>query len=156
GTLFMVPDRGWNTQGTLDYHGRVHSFDVTLRPFTGASTTAQNQLSMNYRGSIPLHEAGNPPGRGRGPTNKDGTPTTGIDPLFVRPAFFDFPELPVNDDNHIAVDNEGIVLANGQTMWISDEYGPYVYQYDMSGRLLGVIRPPDAFIPMRLDANHHP
>src|SRR5215469_8281250 len=69
GTLFMVPDRGWNTQGTLDYHGRVHSFDVTLRPFTGASTTAQNQLSMIYRGSTLLHEADNL--RGHGPTNKD-------------------------------------------------------------------------------------
>ncbi|HMD65606.1 MAG TPA: hypothetical protein VKG22_03020, partial [Stellaceae bacterium] len=39
-----------------------------LRPFTGASTTVQNQLTMNYRGSILLHEAGNRPGRGvRGP-----------------------------------------------------------------------------------------
>ena len=151
GTLFMVPDRGWNTQGTVDYQGRVHSFDVMLLPFTGASTTVQNQLSMIYRSSIPLHEAGNPPGRGRGPTNKNGTPTTGIDPLDVRPAFFDFPELPVDGDNHIAVDNEGIFLAGDQTMWISDEYGPYVYHYDMSGRLLRVINPPDAFIPMRLD-----
>src|SRR4029077_5781962 len=69
GTLFMVPDRGWNTQGTVDYRGRVHRFDVTLRPFTGASTMAQNQLTMTYRGSIPLHEAGNPLGRGRGPTD---------------------------------------------------------------------------------------
>src|SRR5262249_18420568 len=32
----------------------------------------------------------------------------------------------------------------------------YVYHYDMSGRLLGAIRPPEAFIPMRLDASHQP
>src|SRR5215471_1445226 len=49
GTLLMVPDRGWNTQGTVDFQGRVHRFAVTLRPFTGASTTAQNQLTMTYR-----------------------------------------------------------------------------------------------------------
>ena len=134
----------------------MHSFDVALRPFTGASTTAQNQLTMLYGGSIPLHEAGNPPGRGGGPTGKDGIPTTGIDPLFVRSAFFGFPDLPVDGNNHIALDNEGIVLAGDQTMWISDEYGPYVYHYDMSGRLLEAIRPPDAFIPMRLDATHQP
>lgn len=24
GTMFAIPDRGWNTQGTLDYQGRVH------------------------------------------------------------------------------------------------------------------------------------
>jgi len=156
GTLFMVPDRGWNTQGTVDFRSRVHYFGVSLRPFTGASTTAQNQLTMTYRGSIPLHEAGILPGRGSGPTGKDGIPTTGIDPLDVRPAFFGLPELPVDGNNHIAVDNEGIVLTGDQTMWISDEYGPYVYHYDMSGRLLGAIRPPDAFIPMRLDASHEP
>ena len=156
GTLHMVPDRGWNTQGTVDYRGRVHRFDVTLRPFTGASTTAQDQLTMNYRGSILLHEAGNWPGQGRGPTDKDGTPTTGLDPLDVRPGFFGFPDLPVDGENHIAVDNEGIVLAGNGTMWISDEYGPYVYHYDMSGRLLGAISPPEAFIPMRLDANGQP
>ena len=154
GTLFMVPDRGWNTQGTVDYRGRVHRFDVTLRPFTGASTTAQNQLTMNYRGSILLHEAASL--RGRGPANKDGTPTTGLDPLDVRPGFFGFPDLPVDGDNHIALDDEGIVLVGNETAWISDEYGPYVYHYDMSGRLLGVISPPDAFIPMRLDANQQP
>jgi hypothetical protein len=95
GTLHMVPDRGWNTERTVDYRGRVHRFDVTLRPFIGASTTAQNQLTTTYRGSILLHEAGNRAGRGRGPTDKDGTPTIGLDPLDVRPGFFGFPDLPV-------------------------------------------------------------
>ena len=129
---------------------------MTLRPFTGASTTAQNQLRTNYRGSILLHEAGNRPGRGRGPTDKDGTPSTGLDPLDVRTGFFGFPDLPVDGDNHIAVDNEGIVLAGNETMWISDEYGPDVYHYGMSGRLLEAISPPDAFIPMRLNASDQP
>jgi hypothetical protein len=32
GTLYMLPDRGWNTQGSVDYRGRLHRFDVTLNP----------------------------------------------------------------------------------------------------------------------------
>src|SRR6201999_862354 len=125
GTLFMVPDRGWNTQGTVDYRGRVHHFDITLRPFTGASTTQQNQLTMNYRGSVLMHESSNLPGPGPR-LDRQGRPTTGIDPLDVRPAFLHFPDLPVDGNNHIALDNEGIVLPGDGTMWVSDEYGPYV------------------------------
>ena len=30
GTLFMLPDRGWNTQGTVDFRGRLHRLGVTL------------------------------------------------------------------------------------------------------------------------------
>ena len=32
GTLYMVPDRGWNTEGTLDFQGRVQVFDIKLAP----------------------------------------------------------------------------------------------------------------------------
>lgn len=149
GTLLAVPDRGWNTQGTVDYPGRVHSFNVTLQPFTGASTNDQNQLTMDYQGSVLLHEADGTPGSKRHADNV-GNPTTGIDPLVVRPAFMNFPDLLVDGNNRISVDDEGIVLPGDGTMWISDEYGPYVYHYDQVGRLLDVIRPPDAFIPMRL------
>src|SRR5262249_11051769 len=49
GRLLMVPDRGWNTGGTVDYAGRLQRFDITLTPFYGASTTDQNQLVMNYK-----------------------------------------------------------------------------------------------------------
>jgi hypothetical protein len=149
GTLFMVPDRGWNTQGTVDYRGRVHHFDITLRPFTGASTTQQNQLAMNYRDSVLMHESSDLPGPGPR-FDRQGRPTTGIDPLDVRPTFLHFPDLPVDGNNHIALDNEGIVLPGDGTMWVSDEYGPYVYHYDFAGTMLGALRPPDAFIPMRV------
>ena len=33
GTLYMLPDRGWNTQGTVDFAGRLHRFEVTFNPF---------------------------------------------------------------------------------------------------------------------------
>lgn len=31
--------------------------------------------------------------------------------------------------------------------WISDEYGPYIYRFDGSGRLVQTIQPPQAILP---------
>ena len=144
GQLIMVPDRGWNTQGTVDFRGRTQHFQIALTPFYGTSTTEQNQLVMTYTKSTRFHET---------PHN---TSTTGLDALGVRAAAGGFPDLPVGTNGHIAVDNEGIVYPGDGTFWISDEYGPYVYHYSTAGKLIGAIRPPDAFIPMRLDAHNNP
>ena len=154
GTLYMSPDKGWNTQGTVDFPGRVHRFDITLHPFSGASTNAQNQLRMRYVTSALLHESTDLFHR-RGHARGDFTPTTGLDATEVRPSFLHFPDLPVAPNGHIAVDDEGVVLPGDGTMWVSDEYGPYVYHYTSSGLLIGVIRPPAAFIPMRPDSQGH-
>ena len=35
------------------------------------------------------------------------------------------------------------------SFFISDEYGPYIYRFSATGRMLGAIRPPDALIPIR-------
>ena len=137
GKLLMVPDRGWNTQGTLDFIGRLQRFDFVLSPFYGVSTTDQNQLQMTYKITNKLHE-------------KKQKPTSGLDPVSVRPATGVFPKLPQASNGKISVDNEGIVYPGDGTMWISDEYGPYVYHYTASGNLIGVIRPPEAFIPKRM------
>jgi len=141
GTLYMLPDRGWNTQGTVDYRGRLHRFEVTLNPLFSGSTTSQNQLQLKYRESTPFHRFG-------------GVQTTGLDPDAVQRADLAFPDLPISSSNqHISVDDEGVVHVGDGTVWISDEYGPYVYHYDRHGAMLHVIRPPDAFIPMRPDAS---
>ncbi len=139
GTVYMVPDRGWNTQGTVDFHGRVHKFDFVLSPFTGTSTTAQNQLVMDYKGSVELKKP-------------LGVKTTGLDPSGVFAATRFFPELPMAN-KEIPTDNEAIVYPGDGTFWISDEYGPYVYHYTLDGKLLEAIRPPDAFIPMRANSS---
>ena len=136
GTLYMVPDRGWNTEGTLDFQGRVQVFDVKLAPDYGAEGPRQQSgLGLTYKDSILLHEA-------------DGTATTGLDPTDVRKAANGFPDLPVAN-GRITLDNEGIVHPADGGFWVSDEYGPYVYHYGPDGKLLGAIRPPAAFIPMR-------
>ena len=141
GTLYMLPDRGWNTQGTVDYRGRLHRFDVTLNPFYSGSTTNQNQLQLHYESSTLFHRWG-------------GILTTGLDPNAVQPANLVFPDLPISSTNsRITLDDEAVVHVGDGTVWVSDEYGPYVYHYDHDGVLLHVIRPPDAFIPMRRDAS---
>jgi hypothetical protein len=141
GTLFMLPDRGWNTQGTVDFRGRLHRFDVTLNPLFSGSTTSQNQLQLDYKGSTLFHRPG-------------GVVTTGFDPNAVQPGIHNFPDLPIFSANgHITLDDEAVVHVGDGTFWVSDEYGPYVYHYNGDGSLLHVIRPPDAFIPMRRDTS---
>jgi hypothetical protein len=134
--LVTVPDRGWNTQGTLDYRGRTQTFKIQFTPYYGAATTTfQNQLVENYQKLTALHH---------------GKPTTGLDAVKVIPAANGFPDLPAGENGRLSVDNEGIVIQNDGTFWISDEYGPYVYHYAKGGKLLNAIRPPEAFIPRRL------
>lgn len=31
--------------------------------------------------------------------------------------------------------------------WLSDEYGPYIYQFNAAGQLLQTIQPPNAILP---------
>jgi hypothetical protein len=136
GSFIMLPDRGWNTAGTVDYPGRLHRYDVVLRPYYGSGPTGQDQLRMTYKTSKLFREP-----------RKD---TTGLDPSGVRPASGSMPALPIASNGHIAVDDEGVVNASDGTYWVSDEYGPYVYHYNGSGKLIGAIRPPEAFVPKRL------
>jgi hypothetical protein len=137
GRFLMLPDRGWNTQGTVDYAGRLHRYEAILHPYYGNGPTTQDQLTLTYKTSNLFHEP-----------KKN---TTGIDPLGVRPASGNMPPLPVAPNGKIAVDDEGVVYSGDGTMWISDEYGPYVYHYSAPGKLIGVIRPPEAFVPKRIN-----
>lgn len=139
GSLYMLPDKGWNTQGTVDYPGRLHRFEATLKPFYGTKTSAQNQLTLDYKTSVMFHQA-------------LGVPTTGLDATAVRSSYT-FPDLPVAPDARITLDDEAVVYPGDGTIWVSDEYGPYVYHYTTAGALIGVIRPPAAFIPMRKNAS---
>lgn len=47
------------------------------------------------------------------------------------------------------MDAEGLVLGSNGTLWVSDEYGPYIYQFSSMGQMLQAIRPPAAYIPLR-------
>jgi len=133
--LFMLPDRGWNTAGTTDYRARLQSFDMTLMPDAGSPGT-EGQLQLNYKDTLLL-------------TDPAGAPTTGYDPAGVRAGQGGTPDLPVAANGHVSLDNEAVASDGKGGFWVSDEYGPYIYRFDATGRMTGAIRPPDAFIPMR-------
>src|SRR4051794_16616430 len=109
GTFYMLPDRGWNTEGTLDYPGRLQKFSVALTPYAGAEpvpagAAQQAQLKLTYDDSILLHES-------------NGTPTTGLDATEMRKAADGFPDLP-GAAGKISVDNEGVVLSADGSFWV--------------------------------------
>jgi len=135
GVFYMLPDRGWNTEGSVDYPGRLQKFSVAFTPFSGAAGAPQTQLKLTYDDSIVLHEA-------------DGTPTTGLDPDGVRKAAGDFPDMP-SAGGKISLDDEGVVRMADGSFWVSDEYAPGIYHFGPDGALLGAIQPPQAFVPLR-------
>ncbi|KLJ08083.1 hypothetical protein EMPG_16472 [Blastomyces silverae] len=96
-------------------------------------------------------------------TGPDGTPTTGLDADatgFIK--FPGFPPLPgatyTGDGfggeegpggHRISMDTEGLALGRDGTFWVSDEYGPYVYQFTRQGKMIRAIQPPEAYLPRR-------
>ncbi|WP_421995369.1 esterase-like activity of phytase family protein [Roseococcus sp.] len=137
GVFFMLPDRGYNIAGTIDYQGRLQQMGVAFTPLgTSGSTGQQNQIQLNLQQTIGLRD-------------NNGVPTTGLDPTGFRAAGNGFPILPTGSNGRVTLDNEGIVRGRDGTFYVSDEYGPYIYRYRADGTLIGAIRPPNALIPIR-------
>ncbi|KIW78121.1 hypothetical protein Z517_07954 [Fonsecaea pedrosoi CBS 271.37] len=151
GILWALPDRGWNTEGTLNYQPRVHKFQITFKP--NYDSTAANPSSPNvhlqYLDTVRF-------------TDPAGTPLTGLDPD-LRPPYLTFPGIPElpsatytgdgfggngTGGHRVVGDTEGLVLSH-DGFWVSDEYGPYIFHFDHSGKMTGAIRPPAAIIPER-------
>ncbi|QIW95688.1 hypothetical protein AMS68_001206 [Peltaster fructicola] len=154
GLLYGLPDRGWNTEGTLNVQNRIHKFQITFTPDEDATVANPSppNLLFRYLDSIFL-------------TDPAGTPTTGLD-ADVRGPYLSFSGLGASDvpsahytgdgfgnagpgGNRVTVDSEGLFLGHDGTFWISDEYGPYIYHFSANGSMIGAIRPPDALIPNR-------
>jgi hypothetical protein len=47
-----------------------------------------------------------------------------------------------------------VLLPDG-SFFIGDEYGPYLYRFSPTGRMLAAVRPPNAFLPIRKGEVHH-
>ncbi|KAK3991549.1 esterase-like activity of phytase-domain-containing protein [Cladorrhinum sp. PSN332] len=147
GTLYGLPDRGWNTQGTQNTIPRVHLFDITFTP--ESSTSGSPNLFFAYRNTILL-------------ASPQGEPLTGLDPdSYTSSLEPSFPKLPTSSypgdgfggsgpgGTRIAIDAEGLLLNSDGSFWISDEYGPYLYLFSPSGKMLQAVPPPDAILPVR-------
>ncbi|KAF2458237.1 3-phytase [Lineolata rhizophorae] len=151
GITWTLPDRGWNTQGTLNFQPRVHKFFMLFIPAPDATVDDPSppNLELFYLDSIAF-------------TGPDGEPMTGLDAdvtgSITYPGFPDMPVTHFEGDGfggdgpggtRIPMDPEGLVLGKHGSFWISDEYGPFIYHFDCDGKMIGAIRPPEAYIPRR-------
>ena len=147
GTLYLLPDRGYNLAGTTDYQPRINRLSVLLRPPADPSgmpqETRQHTLETTLADTILLTDAA-------------GAPMTSLDPAEggVRPAAGGFPPLPQASNGRISLDAEGLARLPDGSFLVSDEYGPYIYRFSAEGRMLSATRPPDAFIPRRHGRDH--
>ena len=146
GVFFMLPDRGYNIGGTVDYQARLQQMGVAFTPLSTsgnapAGPEQQNQIRLNLMNTLGLRDG-------------NGTPTTGLDPTGFRAAGNGFPILPTGSNGRVALDGEGVVRGRDGSFYVSDEYGPYVYRFRADGTLLNAIRPPDALIPIRNGVNN--
>lgn len=151
GTLYGLPDRGWNTNGTNGFVSRVHKFKISLTPAAGGSAEeplAPN-LKLTYQDTVLFKDP-------------SGTYTSGLDPDQSGGLQFPgFPVLPtatyVGDGfggaglggKAVSIDAEGLIVNKDGSFWVSDEYGPYVYKFDKTGKMTLAIAPPNAILPLR-------
>ncbi|MBB2818570.1 UNVERIFIED_ORG: hypothetical protein GGD59_001810 [Rhizobium esperanzae] len=144
GALYLLPDRGYNAAGTVDYRPRLNTIAIDLTPTApGAAPEAgkeQSGLGAKLVDSTLF-------------VDDKGGDMTGLDPESgVRAAAGDFPPLPQAVNGKIALDNEAIIRMADGTMFVSDEYGPYIYRFSADGHLLSATQPPKALLPMRKGA----
>ena len=151
GILWALPDRGWNTEGTLNYQPRVHKFGITFREVEASvDGPAPPNLHLEYLDSVRF-------------TDPKGEPVTGLDPDFTGP-YLQFqrtgevPSASYEGDGfggdgpggrRVSGDTEGLVLNKDGSFWISDEYGAYIYHFSPTGKMMNAIAPPDAVLPRR-------
>ncbi|KAI1945590.1 hypothetical protein LOZ04_002029 [Ophidiomyces ophidiicola] len=151
GVAWASQDRGWNTNGTLNVQARIHQFEVKYTPVFNAtpSTPSAPNLQIKYVNTILLKAP-------------DATPITGLDAdeidSIMYPGFPPMPGATVKGNGfggpgiggrRISMDLEGIALDSIGTFWVSDEYGPYLYQFSRTGLLIQAVAPPMAYLPRR-------
>lgn len=140
GTLFAQPDRGYNVAGTTNYVPRFNKITVAFTPAPSGST-AQNQVALTLADTIKF-------------TESDGTPMTSLDPTPAGTGTrAGLPAMPQAFNGRLALDAEGIVVNADGSIWVSDEYGPYIFRFTADGRLTSAIRPPEAITPKRSGAD---
>ena len=140
GTFYILPDRGYNIAGTIDYRARLNQFAISIKPLGDPvdvpPAERQSTIVAKLTDTMLL-------------TDRAGEPLTGLDPVGVRAAANGLPDLPQAVNGRVSIDTEALVrLADGSFL-IGDEYGPYVYRFSATGQLVNAIRPPEAIIPKR-------
>jgi hypothetical protein len=145
GTFYMLPDRGYNVTGTSDYRARINKLVITFTPLDDPTAVPvaerQSSVAATLTDTILLTDAA-------------GQSLTGLDPEGIRRAANGLPDLPQASNGRVSIDSESLALLPDGSFLIGDEYGPYVYRFSSTGRLLAAIRPPEAFLPKRKGKDH--
>jgi hypothetical protein len=130
-TFVAVPDRGpnavaWNAavDNTSSYVARFHTLQLalsavpsgalpyTLTPIVKSTTLLWSPTALTYGAAVPAGLAAN------------HFPFTGRSDAFDA-------TLPSSNAGDGRLDPEGVrVSRSGKTVYVSDEYGPYIYQFD--------------------------
>lgn len=131
GTLYSLPDRGYNVAGVIDYPARLQKFAVTFRPDTTSVQVPRDQLKLKLEETIVLRDA-------------RGELTTGLSPTGV--LLGSQPPTPTAEGK-LAVDTEGLALRADGSFYVSEEYAPSIFHVSREGRILGRIAPVPAFLP---------
>ena len=154
-TFLALPDRGPNAvsfdaaiDDTVSYVNRFHTVRMHLQPGNGGTlpfTIAPEVISTTLLRSItPLAYS---PGEGLGVGS--GVPEINKQPFHYFTGRSDNfnPDRTSDDGGDGRFDTEGIRASNdGKEVFISDEYGPYVYQFDRAtGTRTRIFRLPAKF-----------
>ncbi|MEY3548738.1 MAG: hypothetical protein RLZZ552_1106, partial [Verrucomicrobiota bacterium] len=132
GTLYTLPDRGYNVAGLIAYPARIHQMGLTFTPDYTANNVQQTQLSLSLQRTITI-------------TDFAGQITTAVDPTGAT-TLQGFSNV-ATAGGKFAVDGEGLAIRADGSFYVSDEYGATVYHVSKTGQMLGMITPPQALLP---------
>jgi len=137
GTLYTLPDRGYNVAGLIDYAARIQKFDLAFTPDYTTNTVGQTQLTLTFKNTIKI-------------TDFNGNATTAVNP--TASTLGSLTNVPVANGK-LALDAEGLAIRADGSFYISDEYGASILNVSKDGKLLGVITPVQALIPQFTSAS---
>ena len=132
GTLYTLPDRGYNVAGLIAYPARIQQMALSFTPDYTANTVSQTQLTLSLQRTISI-------------TDFAGQTTTAVDPAGAT-TLQGFSNV-ATAGGKFAIDGEGLALRADGSFYVSDEYGATVYHVSKEGQMLGMITPPQALLP---------
>ncbi|OJY36724.1 MAG: hypothetical protein BGP06_13555 [Rhizobiales bacterium 65-9] len=125
----LLSDRGPNkvrykdgaaVDNTTSFATRFQTFDIAVKP--DAAKPTGFTVEAKHVGTTLLKA-------------QDGEPYTGLSTGF-----------PHDGRPNRRLDPEGVRVAPDGTVWISDEYGPWILHFDRSGKQIGSLPAPDGFM----------
>lgn len=117
-SYFGIPDRGPGG-GLIDYATRYQEFTLDVNPATGAISGFALKRTVIFK-------------------DAQGNPFNGLNPGLL------------NGDKSVlgrSFDPEGLVVGKTGTLFVADEYGPSVYEFDRNGKFLRAFQTPANLLP---------